>query len=80
MRVRWLRAAIADLDAQFEHIAKDNPPATFRAVLRLRRTVDLLEIHTGIGRLGEGREHANSSFLGHLMSPLIVYVPTKSKC
>ncbi len=52
MRVKWLRAALADLDAQFEHIAKDNPPAAFRTVLRIRRTVELLKGHTGIGRPG----------------------------
>jgi toxin ParE1/3/4 len=52
VRVKWLRAALADLDAQFEHIAKDNPPAAFRTVLRMRRTVELLEAHTGIGRPG----------------------------
>jgi toxin ParE1/3/4 len=52
VRVKWLRAALADLDAQFEQIAKDNPPAAFRTVLRIRRTVDLLESHTAIGRSG----------------------------
>lgn len=29
-----------------------SPPAAFRTVLRIRRTVELLEAHTGIGRAG----------------------------
>jgi len=52
VRVKWLRAAIADLGAQFEHIAQDNPAAALRTVLRIRRTVDLLAAHAGIGRPG----------------------------
>jgi toxin ParE1/3/4 len=52
VRVKWLRAALADLDTQFEHIAHDNPAAAFRTVLRIRRTVDLLQAHARIGRPG----------------------------
>jgi toxin ParE1/3/4 len=52
VRVKWLRAALADLSAEFEHIAKDNPSAASRTVLRIRRTVELLETHTAIGRPG----------------------------
>ena len=52
MRVKWLRAALADLAAQFDHIAQDNPAAAFRTVLRIRRAVDQLEAHPGIGRPG----------------------------
>jgi toxin ParE1/3/4 len=52
VRVKWLRAALADLNAEFEHISKDNPPAAFRTILRIRRTVELLGAHTGIGRPG----------------------------
>jgi toxin ParE1/3/4 len=52
VRVEWLRAALADLGAQFDHIAQDNPAAAFRTLLKVRRTVDLLATHTGIGRPG----------------------------
>jgi toxin ParE1/3/4 len=50
--VKWLRAALADLGAQFEHIAEDNPAAAFRTVLTIRQAVDLLGTHPGIGRPG----------------------------
>jgi len=52
VRVKWLRAALADLSEHFEYIAQDNPAAAFKAVLRIRRTVDLLATHAGIGRPG----------------------------
>jgi len=52
VRVKWLRAALADLNAHFEYIAQDNLAAAFKTVLKVRRTVDLLAEHAGIGRPG----------------------------
>jgi len=52
VRVKWLRAALVDLSEQFEYIAQDNPAGAFKAVLKIRRTVDLLAAHAGIGRPG----------------------------
>ena len=52
MRVKWLRAALADLSEQFEYIAQDNPAVAFKTVLKIRRSVELLSEHAGIGRPG----------------------------
>jgi plasmid stabilization system protein ParE len=52
VRVKWLHAALDDLSAHFEYIAQENPAAAFKTVLRIRRTVDFLAAHAGIGRPG----------------------------
>ncbi len=52
MRVRWLRRALANLDAEAEYIAVDDPAAARRAVLRILRAVDLLKRNPAMGRAG----------------------------
>ncbi len=52
MRVRWLRTALANLDAEAEYIAEDNPAAAGRVVLRILRAVDLLKKNPAMGRAG----------------------------
>ncbi|HYL85507.1 MAG TPA: type II toxin-antitoxin system RelE/ParE family toxin [Candidatus Angelobacter sp.] len=52
MRVRWLRRALANLDAEAEHIAKDDPAAAGRVVLNILRAVDLLKRNPALGRAG----------------------------
>ena len=52
MRVRWLKQAGVDLESAEEFIAKDNPSAAARIVLKIIRAVALLEHHPGIGRSG----------------------------
>ncbi len=52
MRVRWLRTAIANLDAEAEYIAEDNPPAAGRVVQKILRAVDLLKKNPAMGRAG----------------------------
>jgi toxin ParE1/3/4 len=52
VRVRWLRTALANLDAEAEYIAEDNPAAAGRVVQRIFRAVDLLKKNPAMGRAG----------------------------
>jgi len=52
VRVRWLRTALANLDAEAEYIAEDNPAAAGRTVQRILRAVRLLEKNPAMGRAG----------------------------
>ena len=52
MRVKWLRAALANLDAEAEYIAHDKPPAAARIVTTIQRTVENLKRYPAIGRPG----------------------------
>ncbi len=52
MRVRWLRTALANLDEEAAYIAKDDPSAAGRVVLRILRAVELLKKNPALGRVG----------------------------
>lgn len=52
MRVRWLRVALANLEAEADYIAEDNPAAADRVVQRILRAVDLLSKNPAMGRPG----------------------------
>jgi len=52
MRVKWLRTALANLDAEAEYIAQDNPSAALRTVAAITEAVDLLRRHPALGRAG----------------------------
>ena len=52
MRVRWLRAALANLEAEADYIAEDNPAAADRAVEKILGAVNLLTKNPAIGRPG----------------------------
>jgi toxin ParE1/3/4 len=52
LEVRWLKRALANLDAEAAFIALDNPAAAARVVDTLARTVELLAQHPGLGRPG----------------------------
>jgi toxin ParE1/3/4 len=52
VRVRWLKVALANLDAEAEYIAEDNPAAAGRVVERILRAVDLLKKNPAMGRAG----------------------------
>lgn len=52
MRVRWLREALANLDAEAKYIAEDNPAAAGRVVLRILRAVGHLKKNPAMGRAG----------------------------
>jgi toxin ParE1/3/4 len=52
VRVRWLRVALANLDAEAEYIAEDNPAAAGRVAQKILRAVDLLKENPALGRAG----------------------------
>jgi toxin ParE1/3/4 len=52
VRVTWLRKAIANLEAEAEHIARDSPAAAVRVVARITEAVDKLRRYPYLGRAG----------------------------
>ena len=52
MRVRWLRAALRNLDEQASWIAEDDPAAARLVVQRVLEAVTLLQQQPGLGRPG----------------------------
>ena len=52
MRVRWLRTALANLDAEAEYIARDNPAAANQVVATIVEAVERLERFPALGRPG----------------------------
>ncbi|HVO15439.1 MAG TPA: type II toxin-antitoxin system RelE/ParE family toxin [Alphaproteobacteria bacterium] len=52
LSVRWLRAALRDLDAQAPFIASDNPHAAREMISRVRSAVERLAEHPDLGRHG----------------------------
>ncbi|MBA2590778.1 MAG: type II toxin-antitoxin system RelE/ParE family toxin [Pseudomonadota bacterium] len=52
MRIKWLRRAARSLAAEADFIAKDNPIAADRMVVRVRAAVDHLLDHPAMGRAG----------------------------
>ena len=52
MRVRWLRKALGNLDAEAEYIARDNPAAAARVVRAIDRAVGRLARYPALGRPG----------------------------
>ena len=52
MRVRWLRTALANLEAQADYIGEDSPAAARRVVQRIFRAVNLLKKNPAMGRPG----------------------------
>lgn len=52
MRVRWLRKALANLEAEADYIAQDNPIAARRLVRNIFQAVQLLKKNPAIGRAG----------------------------
>jgi toxin ParE1/3/4 len=52
MQIRWLRAALRNLEDQVDYIAARNPAAAERASTRLHSLVARLVDHPEIGRIG----------------------------
>ncbi len=52
MRVRWLKVALANLQAAADYIAEDNPAAAARFVHRIFRATELLARNPAMGRPG----------------------------
>ena len=50
--IRWLKRALASLDAEASFIALDNPAAAAHVVDTIVRSVELLAQHPGLGRPG----------------------------
>ena len=52
MRVRWLRAALANLVTETEYIPRDDPAAAVRVETEIRRSVERLQRFPSLGRPG----------------------------
>ena len=52
MRIRWLRVALANLEAEADYIGEDSPVAAGRVVQNIMRAVDLLSKSPAVGRPG----------------------------
>jgi len=52
VRVRWLARALANLNAETEYIARDNPQAAARVVEAIEDSIGLLHTHPALGRPG----------------------------
>ncbi len=52
MRIRWLRAALGNLQQEAEYIAQEDPAAALRVVGRIGDAVRYLEDHPSMGRAG----------------------------
>jgi toxin ParE1/3/4 len=52
VRVKWLKEALANLEAAANYIAEDNPAAASRFVQEIFRATDLLARNPALGRPG----------------------------
>jgi toxin ParE1/3/4 len=52
VRVRWLRTALANLEAEAGYIGEDNPAAARRVVQKIFRAANLLKKNPAMGRPG----------------------------
>jgi len=52
LEVRWLKRALANLEAEAEYISRDSHAAAQRVVLAIERAVQLLASHPAMGRPG----------------------------
>ena len=52
MRIRWLRKALVNLNAEADYIARDSPAAAARIVEKITQSIDGLRYHPAMGRPG----------------------------
>lgn len=52
MEVRWLRAALANLDAEAGYVARDNAAVAARLMERIYEAVEQLKQYPSLGRAG----------------------------
>lgn len=52
LKVRWLKRALANLEAEAEYISRDSHSAAQRVVLAIEQAVQLLASHPAMGRAG----------------------------
>jgi addiction module RelE/StbE family toxin len=72
MRIKWLKAAMADLEAIADYIAQDNPKAADRLLDRIRQSVAHLEHSADLGR--EGRVPGTRELIVPHTSYVVPYV------
>ena len=56
MKVKWLRKALYNLQVIYKYIAKDNPEAVLKVVIKIRASVNQLENFPLMGRIGRVKE------------------------
>ena len=52
LKVRWLKRALANLEAEAEYISRDSRAAARRVVMAIEQAVQLLASHPALGRAG----------------------------
>ena len=52
LKVRWLKRALANLEAEAEYISRESHAAAQRVVLAIEQAVQLLASHPAMGRAG----------------------------
>ena len=52
LRVKWLKTAIRNLEAEADYIAQDNPRAASDVVRKIYEATDRLKQHPALGRSG----------------------------
>lgn len=52
LKVRWLKRALANLEAEAEYISRDSHAAAQRLVMAIEQAVHLLASHPALGRPG----------------------------
>lgn len=71
MEIKWLRKAIANLEAEFRYIAEDDPQAAERFVNEVWRLTQLLKEQPAMGR--EGRVPETREIILHNYPYIIPY-------
>lgn len=71
MEIKWLRKAIANLEAEFRYIADDEPQAAERFVNEVWRLTQLLKEQPAMGR--EGRVPETRELILHNYPYIIPY-------
>ncbi|HIC7401495.1 type II toxin-antitoxin system RelE/ParE family toxin [Enterobacter hormaechei] len=71
MEIKWLRKAIANLEAEFRYIAEDDPQAAERFVNEVWRLTQLLKEQPAMGR--EGRLPETRELILHNYPYIIPY-------
>ncbi|HBM2944856.1 type II toxin-antitoxin system RelE/ParE family toxin [Klebsiella michiganensis] len=71
MEIKWLRKAIANLEAEFRYIAEDDPQAAERFVNEAWRLTQLLKEQPAMGR--EGRVPETRELILHNYPYIIPY-------
>ena len=71
MEIKWLRKAIANLEAEFRYIAEDDPQAAERFVNEVWRLTQLLKEQPAMGR--EGRVPETRELILHNYPYIIPY-------